>query len=118
MIAGVGMTVCPFSFLIGILFPIACRAAERQEAGSAAVGLVYVWESVGSLVGGVIISLVVIPAYRPLTVFGSIAGIIWAASFWFFLKQYEDRLSKLNLIITGVVSKHAGAAVRRNNRNI
>jgi len=104
MIAGAGMTVCPFSFLIGILFPIACRAAERQEAGSAAVGLVYVWESVGSLLGGLIISLVVIPAYRPLPVFGSIAGIIWAASFWFFLKRYEDRLSKTIISLLLVLS--------------
>ena len=96
MILGTVITVCPFSFMIGLIFPIACRAAQKKETGgSTAVGLVYVWESAGSLLGGVIISLAVIPAYRPLSVFASIACIIWALSSWFFISSKKDSTSRM-----------------------
>ena len=93
MILGAGITVAPFSFIVGFLFPIACRTAE-EDAGSAAIGKVYVWESLGSLLGGVIISLAVIPIYSALSVFGSIACMLWAAMFCFCAAFIGDRVLK------------------------
>lgn len=90
MILGAGITVAPFGFIVGFLFPVACRTAE-EDAGSAAIGKVYVWESLGSLLGGVIISLAVIPVYSALLVFGAIACMIWAAMFCFCVAHTAGR---------------------------
>lgn len=65
------LSVCPFSFMVGAVFPLACAALSGQRStGSAAIGWVYLWEALGSLAGGVIISLLLIPRCSPLLVFG------------------------------------------------
>ena len=86
MVLGTCMSVCPFSFMVGFFFPIACKAIiSRGQTGSTGIGLVYVWESAGSLAGGIIISLILIPAYRPLQIFGAVAFLIWMAALCYFL---------------------------------
>ena len=120
MLLGAGITMAPFSFIVGFLFPIACRTAE-EHAGSAAIGRVYVWESLGSLLGGVIISLAVIPAYSALLVFGSIACMLWAAMFCFCMTPIANRRLKtwpvLLLMLTGcmLVMLSAGAVTKYEN---
>ena len=86
MISGACMSVCPFSFMIGFFFPVACRAIiSSGKTGSTGIGLVYVWESAGSLAGGIIISLVLIPAYHPLQIFSAVAFLIWISALCYFL---------------------------------
>jgi spermidine synthase len=78
MLFGTALSVCPFSFIIGYFFPIACKAIlYLGMTGSAGIGMVYVWESAGSLVGGCIISLVLIPSYSPLQIFSVGALMLW-----------------------------------------
>ncbi len=72
---GTSISIFPFSFLVGILFPLACRSVSvRQAQASLSISRIYVWEALGSLAGGLIVSLVLIPAWRPLTVFGFLAA--------------------------------------------
>ncbi|MCX5896477.1 MAG: hypothetical protein NTZ51_11710 [Proteobacteria bacterium] len=92
MVLGAFITVFPFSFVIGFIFPVACKAATFQDKKAAiSIGWVYVWESIGSLAGGSIISLVLIPDYRPLQVFGSIACMIWAVCWCAIANRNEGR---------------------------
>lgn len=78
MIFGTVLSVCPFSLIIGYFFPIACKAIlNLGMTASAGIGMVYVWESTGSLFGGSIISLVLIPSYSPLQIFSVGALVIW-----------------------------------------
>ncbi len=78
MLLGSVLCVCPFSFIVGCFFPIACTAILKHGmSGSAGIGLVYVWESAGSLIGGTMISLVLIPSYRPLQIFTGGALALW-----------------------------------------
>jgi spermidine synthase len=54
------ITVMPFSILIGIAFPVACKIyglINEQSNGAATaldIGWVYIWEAIGSLMGGIL----------------------------------------------------------------
>ncbi len=53
--------VTPFGLLIGLAFPLACRAASAASAASEdplTVGRVYVLESAGAVLGGVLVGVV------------------------------------------------------------
>ncbi len=70
MLSGAALALCPFSFMVGLLFPLACRILIRdRDPDSGSIGWIYVWESVGSLVGGFLISFVLIPRIAPMVVF-------------------------------------------------
>ena len=86
MLSGAGISVWPFGFMIGFFFPVACKIlVSRGASGSSGIGLVYVWESAGSLAGGIIISLVLLPLYRPLQIFSAHAFLIWVAALCYVL---------------------------------
>jgi len=69
--AGAGITAAPFGCMVGLLFPLACRIVMLQgEPGSTAIRRVYVWESVGSLAGGLAVSFWLLPAQPAMLVFG------------------------------------------------
>lgn len=88
MFFGTLLSVCPFSFVIGFFFPIACRTIIMHGMGGAVgIGTVYVWESAGSLIGGMIISLVLIPFYRPLQIFSVGAMVLWSIAVCYFIKE-------------------------------
>jgi spermidine synthase len=59
----------PFSFLVGFIFPFACRVLSSfQEKKSVAVGLVYLTESLGGLVGGIAFSFWLVTHYHPFAI--------------------------------------------------
>jgi len=79
---GTIMCVCPFSFMIGLLFPLGCQVLMGSGGtGSLEIGWVYVWESVGSLISGLCISLVLLPRYSPFLVFAWGSLIISTGAF-------------------------------------
>jgi spermidine synthase len=81
---GTIISVCPFSFMVGFIFPVACRVLIGHNGkGSLEIGWVYVWESVGSLAGGLVISLLLIPRFSPMLVFACGSLLVFTASFLF-----------------------------------
>ncbi|MFQ5964549.1 MAG: hypothetical protein ACE5KZ_09720 [Candidatus Scalinduaceae bacterium] len=58
--------IVPFSFTIGLIFPIACKVIRGVTRDSAAdIGIVYILESVGGLIGGLIFTFVLVSRLRP-----------------------------------------------------
>lgn len=56
----------PFSFLIGFIFPFSSKIISRAaEDAAVEVGVVYVVESLGSLVGGLVFSFFLVSRYHP-----------------------------------------------------
>jgi spermidine synthase len=54
--------IAPMSFLIGFLFPVACRMAQSPAEGTVkAIGRVYVLEALGSIVAGVLLTYILLP---------------------------------------------------------
>ena len=47
--------LCPLCILNGSIFPTLCRALSGQPARSSTIARVYVWEAIGSVVGGVLV---------------------------------------------------------------
>ncbi|HOX46842.1 MAG TPA: hypothetical protein PK668_24810 [Myxococcota bacterium] len=52
--AAVLLLVTPFSALVGLSFPLACRAAAADPGDARAIGRVYVLESLGAVAGAVL----------------------------------------------------------------
>ena len=61
MLYGTIISVLPFSILLGFAFPFACRIFIRKEEKAAlGIGWVYVFESIGSVLGGLILTFYLI----------------------------------------------------------
>lgn len=66
------LVLVPVSILHGALFTWGCRIwATFSNRGAASVGTVYVWETVGSIIGGVICAYLLIPTLS------SIEAAVW-----------------------------------------
>ncbi len=62
-------SIIPFSFTIGLIFPIACKVVRGFTPDSAAdIGFVYILESIGSLIGGILFTFVLISRFQPFTI--------------------------------------------------
>ncbi len=63
------LIVFPFSFTIGLIFPVACKVVRGFTPDSATdIGFVYVLESIGSLVGGLLFTFVLISRFQPFAI--------------------------------------------------
>jgi spermidine synthase len=61
--------ITPFSVTIGLLFPIGCKVIRGFTSDSAAdIGFVYILESIGSLIGGLLFTFVLIARFKPFTI--------------------------------------------------
>ena len=61
--------ITPLSFTIGLIFPIGCKVIRGFTHDSAAdIGFVYILESVGSLIGGLLFTFVLITRFQPFTI--------------------------------------------------
>ncbi|MCP4253876.1 MAG: hypothetical protein GY775_10780 [Candidatus Scalindua sp.] len=61
--------ITPFSFTIGLIFPIGCKVFRGFTHDSAAdIGFVYILESIGSLIGGLLFTFVLITRFQPFTI--------------------------------------------------
>ncbi|MFH0888424.1 MAG: fused MFS/spermidine synthase [Planctomycetota bacterium] len=72
------ITVMPFSIIIGIAFPVACKIyalLKGKIADTASqISWVYIWEAIGSLIGGVLFTFYLVEHY-------SVFEIILASNF-------------------------------------
>ncbi|HHT9125685.1 MAG TPA: fused MFS/spermidine synthase [Candidatus Brocadiia bacterium] len=58
--------IVPFSFAIGFIFPFACKIFKGATSDEAAdIGMVYIIEAIGSLVGGVLFTFVIVSKFHP-----------------------------------------------------
>ncbi len=61
--------ITPFSFTIGLIFPIGCKVIRGFTHDSAAdIGFVYILEAIGSLMGGLLFTFVLITRFQPFTI--------------------------------------------------
>ncbi|KHE90303.1 MAG: fused MFS/spermidine synthase [Candidatus Scalindua rubra] len=61
--------ITPFSFTIGLIFPVGCKVIRGFTRDSAAdIGFVYILESIGSLIGGLLFTFVLIARFQPFTI--------------------------------------------------
>jgi spermidine synthase len=63
------LIITPFSFTIGIIFPIACKIVRGFTRDSAAdIGFMYILESIGSLIGGLLFTFVLLSRFQPFAI--------------------------------------------------
>ena len=73
------LIILPISFLVGFIFPFACKVLSAfQMKDSVAVGWVYIVESVGSLVGGLLLTFYMIAHFKPYEMLSVISTLILA----------------------------------------
>ncbi|MCR4290953.1 MAG: fused MFS/spermidine synthase [Candidatus Scalindua sp.] len=82
--------ITPFSFTIGLIFPIGCKVIRGFTRDSAAdIGFVYILESIGSLIGGLLFTFVLIARFQPFTITLIFNSILFLNLF--LMLQFLDR---------------------------
>lgn len=81
MTAGSLLVAFPPGCAVGFLFPVACSVLQNDgvRAGRG-IARVYMWESLGSLGAGIIVSFFVVSAFPAMLVLGWIAALLFAAT--------------------------------------
>ena len=57
------LLVVPFSILIGIAFPVACKIYADKDDSAQSIGKVYVWEALGSLLAGILFTFYIVELF-------------------------------------------------------
>ncbi len=71
--------ISPFSFLIGFIFPFACKAyVELGGESAVGIGWVYILEAVGSIIGGLVMTFYLILFLNPFQIMGILSLLILA----------------------------------------
>ena len=120
---GALITICPFSFLVGFIFPVSsmvlseCNrkdgdnhavagknhvsktAMSKHPDGGLRISLVYITESAGSLAGGLAVSFLLISKFQPLLVFAYGALLLLSASFVLARRSDPDSKSLQTLFL-------------------
>jgi spermidine synthase len=74
--------ILPFSFFIGFIFPFACRLLIKEGKSPAVqIGLVYIIEALGSVIGGLAVSLYLLARFPPLEICSFFALLLLANCF-------------------------------------
>ncbi len=86
--------ITPFSFTIGLIFPIGCNVIRGFTRDSAAdIGFVYILESIGSLIGGLLFTFVLIARFQPFEIV-LIFNCILFLNIFLILQLFDRRFSK------------------------
>jgi spermidine synthase len=106
--------ITPHSLFIGFLFPVACQA-WKSEAKGTVIGRVYVLESGGAILGGILVSVLLVGLIPPLvslaiSVLLLLIGLIWA-NFAFRLSLYL-KIPTLLLALSIIGSISSGLLTR------
>jgi spermidine synthase len=74
LIASAFLITLPFSFTIGLIFPCACTLFPEEDNRKARpIGLVYIFEAAGSLIGGIVLTFFMIAQFKPYEIIAIIA---------------------------------------------
>ena len=86
--------ITPFSFAIGFIFPTGCNVIRGFTSDSAAdIGFVYILESIGSLIGGLLFTFVLITRFQPFAI-TLILNCIMFLNILLMLQASDTKLSK------------------------
>ncbi len=71
------LIIIPFSFVIGFIFPFSAHAFRGLTRGAATdIGVMYILESLGSLMGGVVFTFVLAPRVSSFYVMGLLESVV------------------------------------------
>lgn len=103
MILSTLIIILPFSLLVGLIFPFACRILSSLRIKEAvSVGIVYLVESLGSLAGGAVFSFVLVTYFHPFKIAALLsllllinAGLLLLV----FFRRFDIKLGILALLL-------------------
>ncbi len=89
------ITLAPFSFLVGLTFPVGCRFVARGEDSeqAASIGWVYVVECAGFLTGGIAFTCLVVHYYNAMQIAAFLLLLSVCAALW--MLSVSDRRTVL-----------------------
>lgn len=99
----------PLTLLIGIMFPFATKTYEPVlSEASQSIGSVYLWESVGSIMGGVVLTLCLINGCAHYTIISLMSGLLLLNAFMLVRYLQDQRVRRtvgtfVLVLITGWV---------------
>lgn len=91
------LLIVPFSFMIGLIFPCACKlTVGKVENKAQQIGWVYIVEAVGSLIGGLLLTFYLIPHFKTYEMLSIISLLILVNSIILSL-SHKNTLNKASL---------------------
>ncbi|MBD3225204.1 MAG: hypothetical protein GF313_10775 [Caldithrix sp.] len=89
-----------FCLLNGALFPVATHFLRTQQNQTIeeSIGFVYIWETIGSVVAGLLVSLILIPYLRSFYSAGLLAGINLITA-WYLLETKRGLKGKIVTVL-------------------
>jgi spermidine synthase len=107
MIFSILVITFPFSFLVGFIFPFACKVLSSFRINKAvAVGLVYLIESAGGLAGGIAFSFWLVTHYHSFTIASALAFFLLLnviLCLWAFYRKIDLKIG-LALFVLIIIS--------------
>lgn len=90
LLASIGL-IFPFSFLIGFIFPFSSKVFCGTTRDAAVdIGIVYIVESIGSLIGGIVFSFFLISIYHPFKII-ILLNIFILSLLTLFLADFQEK---------------------------
>lgn len=97
------LVIAPLSFIVGFTFPLGCRLFSIGKAEAAvAIGWVYIVEALGSLVGGIVFTFVLIARFNSYAI-SAILLILFLAASPIILPVLRHKASDLVAYLAGVI---------------
>ena len=95
LVVGSLCTITPFSFFVGAIFPVACSLFPRSESQS--IGRLYIAEAVGSIIGGVAFTFVLVARCNAFQIAALSGGLmlVMAAIISFYSNKESPKFSLL-----------------------
>ena len=105
MISSIFPLLFPFSFLIGFIFPFAVSIYTHQVKTSAQrIGAVYVYESLGSMISGSVLTFYLIGHYSPFLIIAFFIVAILLNALFLVQKIPEKFFHRFVLVLWGIIS--------------
>ncbi|MEJ2717407.1 MAG: fused MFS/spermidine synthase [Deltaproteobacteria bacterium] len=101
------------AFLTGFLFPVGCQS--MRDADDRVIAWLYVFEALGSLIGGVILTVILLRSLPPLSIVATLAVVLAVGAMVYGLRLRRRRclVTALPLLVFGlIVLSPIGAHVR------
>ncbi|MEW6026959.1 MAG: fused MFS/spermidine synthase [Planctomycetota bacterium] len=95
------LLVVPFSILIGIAFPVACKIYASENDSAQSIGWVYVWEAVGSLLAGILFTFWLVERFSAFEIIIT-SNLVTTLLLFFFAFDLQNRGAIILIVIYAI----------------
>ncbi|MFH1690527.1 MAG: fused MFS/spermidine synthase [Candidatus Eisenbacteria bacterium] len=106
------ISLAPFTVVAGLIFALSTSIVHAESGSQTAAGKVYLVEAAGAACAGLLVSLLFLPRFDPVSIALMVTLLVCAVSVWLLVAAPRgDRRRPLGALVTGIVLAAASAAL-------